>query len=832
MIELTIDGKRITAEKGDTILQAALKNGIYIPNLCYDRRLLPYAGCRVCIVEIEGQRKLEASCATLAKDGMVVRTDTPKMRKARQTVLELMLVHHPLDCPICDKAGECDLQDVVYKVGKSEGRFIRHRREAPADVRGPLIELNANRCILCGKCVRICDEHQGRVALGFIGRGFPTSVQAAFGEILECDYCGQCVDICPTGAMLSKAYRFEARPFFLEEKDTICSFCSVGCTLTLGIREGKILRSRGKEGTGVTDGNLCGRGRFGFDYIYSESRLKTPMIRKDGVLTPASWEEALGYINDNLKSIIDHYGPSSIGAIGSHRCTNEDNYMLQKFMRNVIGSHNIDSSAAFGYALVEKAWEMAFGQKNHKIDLKSPLNKDVILILESDPSITHPIFGLNIMWAKRKKGANLVVADSRETKLTRYSSQWLKIKPGTGVALLNGIMKVIIDKGLFDKEKVSTVAGFSSLMEVVKEYTPETVHKITGITEEELTTVAEIFAKAKSRMVSLSIGISENTKGLDTVLAAANLINLLGDSADSLQIPAEYSNTFGLYQVMRLIPDAVPGYKLSDRSGKDVLEMLYETDSLNALYIVGEDPVVTFPNSSKIIGRLKALNLLIVQDIALTETAKLANVVLPASSWAEKDGTFTNAEGLTQRLHKVVSATGNSLPDWQIIRNLSQTMGEDIGIKHLEDISEEIKTSLESHQPSLPSGKRALYPVHYIPGEESDADYQLSMIVRDVLHHSGSISTRSESLNLVASEALLEISEQDAERRGILDNSYVKVSSRRGTVYLKAKVSDAIPEGTVYVPTHFPHGRVNTLIHLPVNGGISIDAVKVEPVKA
>lgn len=287
MLELTIDSRKVTANPGTSILEAAMSHGIFIPNLCYDKRLKPYGGCRLCIVEVQGQRKLITACSTPVKDGMVVSTDTPRVAKIRKTLLELILLHHPLDCPVCDKAGECTLQDLAFRYGALESRFSTVRKHEPARSRETLISRSMSRCILCGKCVNLCHQYQGTQAINFIGRGFKTKVSPAFEESLDCEFCGQCIDICPVGALGSATYRSKSRSWYEEEHPTICPYCGCGCTTNLFVRENRILRARGKAGQGVNKGDLCAKGRFGFDFLYGENRLTTPLIRKEGRQVPA-----------------------------------------------------------------------------------------------------------------------------------------------------------------------------------------------------------------------------------------------------------------------------------------------------------------------------------------------------------------------------------------------------------------------------------------------------------------------------------------------------------------------------------------------------------------
>ena len=836
MIELIIDGKSIRAEPGTSILRAALDNGIYIPNLCYDKRLTHYGGCRLCVVEIKGQRKFNTACSTPVRDGLVVTTESPKIAMARKTLLELFLVHHPLDCPICDKAGECTLQDLAFKYGPSQNRFSAVRKHEPELLEAPIVERNPNRCILCGKCVKMCSEHQGAKAINFIGRGFKTKISPAFEETLDCEFCGQCIDICPVGALGSKPYRFRSRVWFMDEYKIVCPYCGCGCTTNISVREGRIVRARGKEDVGINEGDLCSRGRFGFDYIYSENRLTSPLIKRGEKHVKVSWEDAIAHVTKRLNSIREKYGPSAIGAIGSQRCTMEDNFMLQKYMREVIGTDNIDSAARFGYAKVESAIEKVLGINFLPIRWDEPLKSDFILVVDSDITSTHPVWGINFIRAKNR-GAQLVVADSKETKLARNSSSWLQINPGSSVALLNGIMKVIVDEEIYSldeelsiSEKAPSTPNFEDLTKSLRDFTPSHVSKITGLPEEEIINLARSYARAKRRMLALTLGSSENMKGMNAIIAAANLVLLMNDKPETLQVPAEFSNTLGMWMV---------GVKPL-KNGKNAFDMCYTPGAVKALYIMGENPLITFKDVTRVEKNLRDLELLIVQDIMYTDTAKIADIVLPGSSWAEKEGTFMAATGIMQELPKLLPETGQSIPDWKVFRNLARIMNEDMPISYSYHMGmmeyEQVRAAIRDMiSPMLTKcgvciSLPAFHPVIHELSETTDSDYPLLFVTENLFQHSGALSILSKNLGSMISDAFLQINPADASKYKVVDDAFVKVASRRGEVFLKAMLTAEVPEGTVFAPVHFPHARINTLTHLPSDGEAPTDVVKVEPI--
>jgi NADH-quinone oxidoreductase chain G len=824
MINLTIDGKQIKINKGVTILKAALDNDIYIPHLCWDHRLSPFGGCRLCMVEIKDQPRLFAACSTPAGDGMVIYTDTEPLRKVRSMVVELMLVHHPLDCPVCDKAGECQLQDLSFKYGADFSRFKGERKHAPEDTGSPMISRNSNRCVLCGRCVRICGEHQGVGAINFIGRGFENVISPAFEETLDCEFCGQCVDACPVGALGSKPFKHRARSWALESFDNICPYCGVGCTVTLDLRQGELLRSRGISSKGINKGDLCGRGRYGLDFIHSDARLKTPMIRKDGELKEVSWDEALKYIAFRLNTIKIEKGADRIGAIGSPRCTVEDNYMLQKFMRSLIGTNNIDSSTRFSFAVLNKAIEMAFGIRRLPIEMDAPLGKNVIIVFESDVTSTHPVWGLKFLEAKLK-GSRLIIVDARETKLARHSDMWLKIKPGTTQAFIYGMIKLAYDEGLYVKEDAAKIENFARLIEQIQYFTPDVVAKITTINKDDFITVARDYLKATSRIVTLTIAAAENNKGFNTIAAACDLVNFLGDSPKTLQSPAEYSNTFGLWQ-MGIAPDIKAGGEKIDKPGKSVIDMLYKKGEIDALFLMGEDPLVTYPDLKTLEDVISGLDLLIVQDIRLTETAKHAHVVLPASSWAEKDGTFINSMGRAQTVRKVITQKGQSLPDWQILSKLSRVMGQSLGLDNLKDLQAEIDDI------SIVEGdKRLCYIAVPFIEPPITPEYPFIMVTGNSMQHSGTLSVMSKSLTHVFSDAFIQVNTDDAIKYGLEDGSYVTLESQKGKTVIKIRVTDEVSAGVLFVPVHFKHVRVNELTRISDDGNAPLAVVKLTPIK-
>ncbi|MEW6754779.1 MAG: formate dehydrogenase subunit alpha [Candidatus Latescibacterota bacterium] len=889
---LTIEGQQVQAAPGTTVLQAALGAGIDIPHLCYHPRLQPSSSCRLCLVEIEGARGLVASCSCPASAGMVVRTRSERLDRARRLALELLLSDHPLDCMTCEQAGDCALQDYAYAFGLKGSRFAGEQHHYPVDSSNPFIVRDYDKCILCERCVSVCRDVQVSDAIGLAGRGFETKVAVQYDRPLQegsCVFCGQCVSVCPTGALVEKQRLGRGRLWEMEKVRTVCPFCGCGCNIDLNVREGRIAYVSSVPDAPVGGGSLCVKGRFGWDFVHSPDRLTHPLVKENGAFRRATWEEALEVVARRLAQIKAESGPDSLAALSSAKCTNEENYLLQKLVRAALGTNNVDHCARLCHASTVAGLATAFGSGAMTNSIAEIEGADVILVIGSNTTENHPIVGLAVKRAVRRGTARLIVADPRRIELTRCAELHLRQACGTDVALLNGLMHVILAEGLHDQRFVEArTEGFAEFRASLARYTPEYVEGVTGVPADDVRRAGRLYATAEKASILYSMGITQHTCGTDNVLAVANLAMLtgnLGRQSAGVNPLRGQNNVQGACD-MGALPNLYPGYQrvgdaqvrarfaaawgvpLPEAAGLTVVEMMRAAAEgrVRGMYLMGENPMMSDPDVNHIREALERLEFLVVQDIFLTETAELADVVLPAASFAEKDGTVTNTERRVQRMRQAIEPVGEARQDWQILCDVAGRLGYPMDYESPARIMEEIAALTPSyggirydrldgeglhwpcpdahhpgtkilHRDRFTRGLGRFHVVHHAaPAEVPDAEYPLVLTTGRILYHYHTIMTRKAAgLNALRPEATVEVNPVDALRLGVRADGMVRVTSRRGSIVARAEVTQAPPVGTVFTTFHFREAAANLLTNQALDPVAKIPeykacAVKVEPV--
>jgi formate dehydrogenase alpha subunit len=642
MVTLTIDGVEVTVERGASILEAAQAAGVEIPTLCHDKRLIPYGACRLCMVEVtaRGRTRRMPACFNPARDGMEVATHTPTLIEGRRMQLMLLLRSHPLLCPSCDAAGDCKLQQLVHEYEVPDLPFARQSRFFHVDNKSHFIRFNMNLCIRCGMCVRICDELQGRKELSFINRGIESEVSTDFGRPLDCEFCGQCAQVCPVGAISSKWLVGTGREFELKRTNTTCAFCSLGCTLTFGEKDDKIVVAWSPADS-HNEGNLCVKGRYGWPFIHAEERLSKPLIRKNDALQEVDWDEALSFVAEKLSAIKNESGANALAALGSARVTNEEAYVFNRFVRTVLGTSNLDHAGGVGYKSLVDGLGPVFGFPASTNALTELRNAHVTVLVGADLTETHPVAKNEVILASNRLRAQTIVIDPVTTKLTERPGMHLAAKPGTEYAILYAMLKEIIDQDLFDGKALDLKAeGFDELQASLADYSPDNIAGIAGVDAKAIRDAAKEYAEASTAVIILTEGMNKSAEDVLAVKAAAALALVagkVGKEACGVHVLGEKANSQGAID-MGLAPDMLPGFqKITDpearekfekawgaslpegegAGAKDILSKAASGD-IKGLYIVGENPVDTYPDRNQTENALKGLQFLVVQDMFLT----------------------------------------------------------------------------------------------------------------------------------------------------------------------------------------------------------------------
>ena len=889
-ITITLDGREVSGYPGMTILELAKESGVDIHTLCYDPQLTSIGACRVCLVENEQNGALLASCVTPIASGMVINTHSPRVIERCKTIVKLLLASHPDSCLVCDKGNRCQLRQIASDLGIGLVELQRIPQMAGIEEVNPFLERDLSKCILCAKCIRACQELVVEGAIDYFQRGF-TTIPATLDNLplenSECTFCGTCVALCPTGALTEREKTYRGTTQTVAQ--TTCPYCGCGCSICLEAKDGHVVRiTPGKESS-VNKGTLCVRGSYGCDFIHSPDRLLKPLVKDNSNFEELSWEEALKLVGTQLQRIKDEYGGDSLAILGSSKCTNEETYLLQRFARSMLGTNNIDNGGRLynSPSRVGLGSSLSFsGTTNYLSDLEQT---ELILVIGADPNSSAPAIGYAIKRAVKRQGAKLLLIDPRQTKLSLFAHLWLRPEVGTDVALINGLAKVIIDEGLLDEEFVGRrTDNFEAFAKSLGKYTLEYVEKATGISGQEIRAAAQLYARVSQAAIVYGTGITQYTTGTDGVKALANLALLTGNvgrKGGGIYTLQRENNGQGACD-MGALPKFLPGYQnvvdaqargkfeerwgasLPAQPGLTALEIMEQVKKgkIKGMYIVGENPVLSFPNSRLITEILTSLDFLIVQDMFLTETAKLANVVLPAASFAEKDGTFTNFEGRVQRVQKTIDPLGESLPDWEIILRLANEMGAPMPYSSPKQVMDEIVNTcqlaayslyvgdgyVESEAQSLyqaessshwgvgrmhgeqsPEGFACFCPIEYVPPSKAKKDYRFTLLTGTIFNHfgTGSRSSRSARLKKFFPEAFVEICESDARKLALTDGESVKVISAVGEVTTIVKITDTLREGMLFMPVSFPETRVNELFDIVINPEAKSPSLKACSVK-
>ena len=869
-----IDGQPFPIEKGETILKFInrYKEKGLVPTLCDAPNLEAFGSCRVCSVEValteNGPTKTMASCHTPLSEGMYVYTSTEAVKKLRKNIIELVLTDHPLDCLTCEVNGNCELQTVAAQVGIRDVRYPKgeNHQDCDKDLSHPYMTSDFSKCINCYRCVRACDEVQGQFVLSMAGRGFDAHIvkgdDVSFKDS-DCVSCGACAQACPTSA-ISDVYQSKA---IMAEKTTrtVCTYCGVGCNLEVSTTSNKILSIQAPYEAEANSGHTCLKGRYAFEFYNHPERLRSPMIKRNGEFEEVSWDEVYDFMAEKFNSIKKENGPDAIAGISSARCTNEENYLMQKFIRAVIGTNNIDGCARVCHSPTALGMQRTFGTGAATNSIEDLKHTECMLVIGANPTAAHPVTGAKIK-QQALKGKTLIVIDPRKTELAKYADFHIALRPGTNVAVLNMMLRFIIEENLMDEQFIANrTEGFEEFKNNLLKLDVDEMARVAQVDKDLVRQAAIAYAKSPAAMSFHGLGVTEHSQGTFTVMQIADLAMITGNigrkgvgvnplrGQNNVQGAADMGvqphQGAGYLDVTK--PDIIKKYEdfygvqMPTEIGYKIPEMFEAAiaGKLKALWIIGEDVVQTDPNTQKVKRALDSLDLLVVQELFMTETAKHADVILPGASFLEKSGTFTNGERRVQRVQEAVDPIEGTKPDGQIIVDMMNKMGysqpDYDAAEMLKEISQIVPFFAGAkweelgdngkQWPIKPDGtdtkilhdetfKRGKGKFFYFDWKESEEvnqhgkEYPFIITTnRDLEHYNCGAMTRRTKNVEIHTEDVLWINPEDAAEKGITDGDMVCVESPRGKVDIKAFVTEGVNKGVLSATFHFPEIMVNNI---------------------